>query len=236
MGDIIERKNYSEQFADYLESQFKSGLYQPGDKIPSENTMSREFGLSRTVIRVAIKMLQAKGYLGVKQGKGTVFLGIPEQAGYDHLVLKYFEAIENQDSLRVRYMVISSIFLPCAEAAMRHCNGGGLAYPRQLVNQLYAAKTPAEVHIIDRNLFSTIAELSRNDFLIFLMQELIYFMDAEERIAFFSVENIQEAADTWSSILDAIENRDLHQVYSAIEQLQNAGYHRLQAAVESYKQ
>lgn len=49
----------------------------PGDKLPTEQELSTEFEVSRTVIREVIKMLQAVGLVEVIQGKGMFISGSP---------------------------------------------------------------------------------------------------------------------------------------------------------------
>lgn len=45
---------------------------QLGDRLPSERDLARQFGVSRTVVREAVRALVAKGLLEVKPGSGTV--------------------------------------------------------------------------------------------------------------------------------------------------------------------
>jgi DNA-binding FadR family transcriptional regulator len=56
------------------------GQMLPGDKLPSENTIVREHGVSRTVVREAISKLQASGLVETRHGIGTfVIERAPEQ-------------------------------------------------------------------------------------------------------------------------------------------------------------
>ncbi|WP_275901463.1 MULTISPECIES: GntR family transcriptional regulator [Cohnella] len=47
------------------------GRYRPGDKLPSENELSEQFGLSRQTVRQSIGELVQEGWLSREQGKGT---------------------------------------------------------------------------------------------------------------------------------------------------------------------
>ena len=49
-----------------------SGRYAPGDSLPRENDLGVEYGVSRTVIREALKVLAAKGLLLSRPRIGTV--------------------------------------------------------------------------------------------------------------------------------------------------------------------
>ena len=50
----------------------------PGSSLPTESTLCEVFGVSRTVIREALKLLEAKGLVRVRQGQGTT-VGPTEQ-------------------------------------------------------------------------------------------------------------------------------------------------------------
>ena len=48
-----------------------TGEFQPNEKLPSENEMSKQFGLSRQTVRQALGDLEQEGWLFREQGKGT---------------------------------------------------------------------------------------------------------------------------------------------------------------------
>jgi len=49
----------------------RSGELKKGDRLPSERELNERLGVSRTVVREAIKMLRASGYVKVRIGVGT---------------------------------------------------------------------------------------------------------------------------------------------------------------------
>ena len=51
-----------------LTRQILLGTFKPGDKLPSENTLVREHGVSRTVVREALSKLQASGLVETRHG------------------------------------------------------------------------------------------------------------------------------------------------------------------------
>src|SRR5471030_309934 len=57
------------------------GKLAPGDKLPSENTLVREHGVSRTVVREALSKLQASGLVEPRHGIGTFVMARQAQAG-----------------------------------------------------------------------------------------------------------------------------------------------------------
>jgi DNA-binding FadR family transcriptional regulator len=54
-----------------------SGILKPGEKLPSENGLTQEYQVSRTVIREAIASLRADGLIDVRHGVGVFVLSPP---------------------------------------------------------------------------------------------------------------------------------------------------------------
>lgn len=67
----MEKENLSQRTADTLRALIEDGQYQCGDKLPNENDLSDQLGISRTTLREAIRTLTSEGLLLVKRGRGT---------------------------------------------------------------------------------------------------------------------------------------------------------------------
>lgn len=61
----------SEHVADLVLTSIKSRQLKPGDRLPSERVLGEQFGVSRTVIREAARILSAKGVLEINPGSRT---------------------------------------------------------------------------------------------------------------------------------------------------------------------
>jgi len=59
------------QVADALQDQIRSGELLPDTPLPSEPDLAETYGLSRTSVRNAIRLLRAQGIVRVERGKGT---------------------------------------------------------------------------------------------------------------------------------------------------------------------
>lgn len=59
------------QLMEDLKEKILSGQIQPGERIPSENTLSREYNVSRQTVRKAISILENAGYVYAEHGRGT---------------------------------------------------------------------------------------------------------------------------------------------------------------------
>ncbi len=54
-----------------MKEEILSGQIRPGDRLPSENQLSREYGLSRHTVRKALAILENEGYVTAEHGRGT---------------------------------------------------------------------------------------------------------------------------------------------------------------------
>jgi GntR family transcriptional repressor for pyruvate dehydrogenase complex len=68
---IENRGPLSKQVEEELTRAIRKGQYQPLQKLPTENELCSIFNVSRTVVREAIKGLNAKGIVEVKKGSGA---------------------------------------------------------------------------------------------------------------------------------------------------------------------
>ncbi|HLQ60909.1 MAG TPA: FadR/GntR family transcriptional regulator, partial [Candidatus Acidoferrales bacterium] len=58
-----------------------SGRYQPGDRLPTERDMARQFGVSRVTVRDALRALEAAGLVQVRVGgQGGPYVAHPDVA------------------------------------------------------------------------------------------------------------------------------------------------------------
>ena len=71
-GIVMQKENLSQRTAETLKRMIiEEHKYKYGEKLPNENELSQELGISRTTLREAIRTLISIGILVVKRGKGT---------------------------------------------------------------------------------------------------------------------------------------------------------------------
>ena len=68
----LRRENTLSQLVlDSIQNSIRDGEFKPGELLPSEREMSERYGVGKSSIREAIKMLQVLGVVESAQGKGT---------------------------------------------------------------------------------------------------------------------------------------------------------------------
>ena len=79
MSVIVKSPGVTEQVTEYLQKQIEEGVWKPGDRISSENELTKVLGVSRASIRSGIQQLVAVGVLDTQQGRGTFVRGLPTE-------------------------------------------------------------------------------------------------------------------------------------------------------------
>ncbi|MGO1181907.1 MAG: FadR/GntR family transcriptional regulator [Micrococcaceae bacterium] len=69
----------TQSLVDYLRQLIVEGKIASGDKLPSENELVAEHGVSRTVVREALLRLQTGGYIHTRRGAGSYALVPPSE-------------------------------------------------------------------------------------------------------------------------------------------------------------
>ncbi len=67
----IEKDSLYLKIADSIYGYIKKNELNPGDKLPSERSMAESLKISRNSLREALRLLEARGILHVKTGKGV---------------------------------------------------------------------------------------------------------------------------------------------------------------------
>jgi GntR family transcriptional repressor for pyruvate dehydrogenase complex len=159
----------SEQVAEVLHEEIKTGNYRPGERLPTEANLAESFGVSRTVIREALARLKFDGILDSRQGQGAVVA----QAG-DRKVFR-IEDLGNASQTRLAYLFELRAILEgdaAALAAKRRSEDQLSSMERRLQEMEEAVREDIDGTDPDMAFHQLLADSSRNPFLIELMEFL----------------------------------------------------------------
>ena len=113
----LKSANLTDQLSFEMTTRIASGALSPGSRLPTEQELSSEFGVSRTVVREAISRLKSEGLVETRQGSGAFVaqskLGIPFRI--DPVSVESFDA--TVDILELRLAVESEAAALAAERA-----------------------------------------------------------------------------------------------------------------------
>ena len=71
-GVLARESTLAERVTEQIKSIIVSGQLQPGDRMPPERELARQFVVSRTVVREAVRSLMAQGLVDVYAGSGSI--------------------------------------------------------------------------------------------------------------------------------------------------------------------
>jgi GntR family transcriptional repressor for pyruvate dehydrogenase complex len=107
----IRRRKLSEEVAARLEAMIQEGGYQPGDQLPSERDLMKQFGVGRPAVREALFSLQTMGLVAVSSGerarvtRPTPKLVIESLAGAARLMLSEPDGIRHFQQARTFFEI-----------------------------------------------------------------------------------------------------------------------------------
>ena len=76
----VKTSRLYEQIVQQVEDSILKGQLKPGDQLPAERDLAQRFGVSRTAVREAVKILSEKGLVEAYSGRGTFVTNGSSQA------------------------------------------------------------------------------------------------------------------------------------------------------------
>jgi GntR family transcriptional repressor for pyruvate dehydrogenase complex len=159
----LYRDTLYEQVADQIQELIVAESLRPGDKLPCERDLAERLGVSRTVVREAIRALCVRGLVKVKAGRGT-YVQQPtpkDMAAPIGLLLKLRQC---PDTLNDLYEARCMIEVECAGLAAERATDEDCAALEADIEEMKAHVADAE-EFIRRDLayHSSLADATHND-------------------------------------------------------------------------
>lgn len=173
------RKEAGRSLTDFVTEQLRQriagGRIRPGERLPTEQMLVREFGVSRTVVREAIAGLRADGLVQPRQGAGVFVL---EPARVPAFLPHLPEDSKRISSIIEALELRAAVEIEAAELAARRSSPAQQMRIREAFNEFAAAVDRGErAEAADFALHLSIADATNNklfhDFLEFLGKRTI---------------------------------------------------------------
>jgi DNA-binding FadR family transcriptional regulator len=115
-GRPFTRRSVHSQILNEVGERILSGVFMPGDILPSENALSDEFKVSRPVMREAIKVLAAKGLVDPRPKVGTRVRGREQWNMLDPDILNWSFASGDAEQYAIHLSEMRRVLEPEAAA------------------------------------------------------------------------------------------------------------------------
>jgi len=101
----MKAKRLSERVAQEVKDLIWEGRLRPGDLLPPEREMAQQMGVSRTAVREALKMLEATGFVEIRQGGGAKVKEVLEE----ELLTPFQQVIRDDPQRMMELMEVRSL-------------------------------------------------------------------------------------------------------------------------------
>lgn len=161
MNNLIKKKSLADEVASKIQARISLGKYRINEKLPIEPELMKSFGVGRSTIREAIKILANSGLLRVQQGIGT-FVELP--IGSKEPMEQRLKRANVQDLDEVRQLLEMKI---AEKAAINRTDSDIMAIREHLANRKKATSAGLIEACIDADVqfHIAIAEASKNEIL-----------------------------------------------------------------------
>ena len=164
----IERRKVYEQVSERLSAQIGTTL-QPGDALPSERELAERYGVGRSSVREALRMLESRGLIE-SRGSGTFVIAQWRNPFQQPLSLVVAgEDVDRTQLFEVRRMLEAE----AAALAAKRRSLGDLELMHEATDEMEAAIDSSQAYVAaDIRYHLVIAEATGNRLLLHLMQAI----------------------------------------------------------------
>jgi GntR family transcriptional repressor for pyruvate dehydrogenase complex len=212
----VQSSRLYEQIVRQIEESIQKGELSAGSQLPPERDLAKQFGVSRTAVREAIKALQEKGLVDAFPGRGTfVTTGTPNamRRSLDRLVNS------GEEEGRAYLVEVRDILEPeIAALAAERADDEAVATMREAVKTMDSAAWDSDVYIeADLDFHLALAEAAGNPIVLSLIDSIVGLL-REQRLRIFRVEGGPDRGQQHHRrILEAIQRRDPQAARAAMQ-------------------
>jgi len=213
---VIQASRLYEQIVQQIEESILKGELTEGSQLPAERDLAKQFGVSRTAVREAIKALQEKGLVDAFPGRGTFVTN-----GTSNSMRRSLDRIiKSGDQDGWAYLVeVREILEPeiAALAAIR-ADDQDLATMQEALDVMDSAGRDSDAFIeADLDFHLALAEAAANPIVLSLIDSIVGLL-REQRLRIFRIGGGPECGQYHHKrILEAIQRHDPQEARAAMQ-------------------
>jgi DNA-binding FadR family transcriptional regulator len=205
---VLEQTTMPERVRQELLAAIRDGRLPRSEQLPTQDELAAQFGVSRTVIREALRLMEASGAVVTRPGRRAVVAATPAaavRAGWAEWLAAHRDEVIELLSVR------AAIERLAAAGAARNARQASVRALRRNVRELEAAAADADterVVALDVEFHRLVATASGSKLLLRLVDELANAVGGS-RIAAFSVTGrAAHSAREHAQVVEAIARQD----------------------------
>lgn len=208
----LNRDTLVARVAQHMHDEIARGVYQAGERLPSERERCEQWGVSRTVLREAQRELVRSGHLEIRPGRGTYVRSRSDMR--DHALSQW---LSNHGDYIAKLLDMRALLEPgIAQLAATRADEQGCAELQELVDALRDSTDLEEAVEADEGFHLALARMTGNSMVVQLVQHTMDAMGGERDVTLSSPSGIAAAALGHQRVLDAIRRRDATGAWQAM--------------------
>lgn len=215
MDKLVKRSGVCDEVVSKLQQQIAAGKFKKGDKLPSEPVLMEQFGVGRSSIREAIRILSNHGLVRVQQGLGTF---VEMQNGTP---MPWYKRLENstvKDLNEVRQLLELKI---AEKAALNRTQKDIDILTKLLKRRLAAAQNNLADECIEADIqfHIAIADAAKNDILADLYKNIAAQIKKSFRQAYTDTELFFIKHSAHEDLLKSIIDKDPKKAWKCVMEI-----------------
>lgn len=204
----IGKRRLSEIIAEKVEQGILEGKFKFGERLPSEQALADEFGVSRNVVREAFKILQERGLITVQDGAGA-YVSQPSSETFNSAFGRYARLTGADSSLTNLYEARKALEATIARLAAERADEKDLEQLAQdLCRMTEHRDSVGDWTDADLDFHLTLATATHNPFFTLLLQPLIVLMRGVIAEGFLLPGSTDSGLAAHNALYECIAHRD----------------------------
>ena len=209
MNSKIQKQSLADEVAGRIRQQIAGGIYRDGQQLPTEPELMKQFGVGRSSVREAVRILANSGLLRVQQGVGTF---IQNHAGIAEPFLQRLKRSKGEELDEIRQLLEMKI----AEKAALNRTARDIKKMRTALDKRTTAANNGLVEECiqaDIDFHTCIAEASGNDILADLYKSFAVHLKSWFVERHISVESFKVTTRLHEDLLKSIQDGNSRQAW-----------------------
>jgi DNA-binding FadR family transcriptional regulator len=212
----LKRDKLYKQVADQIQNLIVADSLHPGDKLPGERELAEQMGVSRTVIREAIRVLSDRGLVSVKSGCGTYVRELSHRDATASIEL-FLKLRQSPESFQHVYEVRRMIEVEAAGlAALRADKEDHTALETAIDGMAGSKGDPQKYAECDLAFHAAVAAATHNELFGILLGPISELLEEMVRISLDAPNAVDEGLAHHHNILKQIKTRDAEKARQAM--------------------
>jgi GntR family transcriptional regulator, transcriptional repressor for pyruvate dehydrogenase complex len=202
----VKRTKVYAEVASQISRLIEAGRFKPGDRLPPERDLAEMFGVSRTSVRDAIRVLEMRGLVEPRHGEGTIVKHVP----IDAIVSPLADVLVSSKNLTADLFDMRKMLEPpIARAAAFRATDDDVRALEQIVDHQARRVAAGQVAIEDDTAFHyRIATAAKNQVVLRTMDVLMDLLSDSRVRSLQAPGRAEKSLEGHRRILDAIRRRD----------------------------